>query len=232
MTSVALMSPTGAPGVTSTALALWRRWAGPAVLVEADPDGGGLAARCRWPLRPGLVEVLAAAGTQDVDEDDDGIPAPWCFGVELEPGWRVVVPAPPDAELVVAGLEEWGDALARTIADTDPGFGVVIDAGRIRPMSPVRPLVEAVRHRLVLVRPRAEDVAILVQARGRLDALGAWYPVVVGSGPYRSGEIAEAIGREVEWLPSDRPGNSRRQDAALARLGDLVARHPVDEVIP
>src|SRR5262249_57798282 len=51
----------GAPGATTTALGLASAWTGQRrVVVEADPDGGVLAARLGLGLAPGLMTVAAA----------------------------------------------------------------------------------------------------------------------------------------------------------------------------
>lgn len=222
MSSVALLSVCGSPGVTTTAVAMWERASVPAILVEVDIDGGCVAARHGLPIRPGLLEVLA--GGDDADEDGEDVVscAPWCFGSIIEPGWRGLVAAPTDAHLVTAALQEWDSSLCRVLERGTPGGIVIFDAGRFRLSSAVRAVVTAVDHRLVLVRPWAEDIAILATATHRLDEIGSWLPVVVGSGPYRPGEVAEALARPVEWIPTLRYGSVRRYGAAIDHLHDEI----------
>lgn len=60
---VTLVSASGAPGVTTTAVALAVRWPRPVILVEADPKGGSgiLAGYFRGQLdQPGLIELVMA----------------------------------------------------------------------------------------------------------------------------------------------------------------------------
>jgi hypothetical protein len=73
MALVTVCSAKGAPGVTSTALALAAAWPKPVLLLEADPTGGDLAWRCRaggkqLTGRPGLLDLAGdVRGTFDPD---------------------------------------------------------------------------------------------------------------------------------------------------------------------
>ena len=58
---VAVTSTKGSPGATTFALALAARWPSEAVLVEADPAGGDLGARCGVADDPGLASLVLAA---------------------------------------------------------------------------------------------------------------------------------------------------------------------------
>jgi MinD-like ATPase involved in chromosome partitioning or flagellar assembly len=64
VTLVALASNRGSPGCTTTALALATAWPparGAPLLVEADPDGGVLAARIGLGIKPGLIVLCGRA---------------------------------------------------------------------------------------------------------------------------------------------------------------------------
>ncbi len=63
MSLIAVASAKGSPGATTLTLALGlaRPPARGCLIVEADPDGGSLAARLGLSYEPGLVELAAAA---------------------------------------------------------------------------------------------------------------------------------------------------------------------------
>ena len=61
MSMVALASAKGAPGVTTTAVALGAVWPRRVLVAECDPAGGDLAARFRLPPEPNLVALGMAA---------------------------------------------------------------------------------------------------------------------------------------------------------------------------
>ena len=74
MAIVALVSASGSPGVTTTALGLALLWPRPVMLVEADPTGGsGLLAgyfRCTREYDSGLIELaLTASNLSDALAD-------------------------------------------------------------------------------------------------------------------------------------------------------------------
>ncbi len=70
---IALCGDKGAPGVTTSALAIASAWPGPAVVVEASPAGGDLAIRLRpkgsvLPETPTVLSVVTASrGTDRTD---------------------------------------------------------------------------------------------------------------------------------------------------------------------
>lgn len=225
MTTVALTSVRGAPGVTTTSLLLASVLEG-AVLVEADLNGGVVAVRYQLGREPGLT-TLAAANPQDTDgwrehaQDAGGVPV-------------LVGPDAPDA--AGALWRSAGDRLALIVGRVDPW--VVVDAGRIhRPV----PLVRDADLVVVLVHPVGEHLVGLTHALRSLRREGCSEVaiVVMGDGPYRVNEIEPAFEYPViAHLPHDpraagqlldgRGGRSNLGRSRLARavttLGDdLVA---------
>ena len=79
---VALCGDKGAPGVTTSALALASAWPGPAVVVEASPAGGDLAIRLHpkgavLPETPTVLSVVTASrATREQDPVSDPRPRP------------------------------------------------------------------------------------------------------------------------------------------------------------
>jgi hypothetical protein len=195
VTTIGLYGCKQAPGVTTLALALVSVLDedGGAVLVEADAQGGDLAALIGRPPLPGLLS-LAAAGRNgalvDVDSHVQQLPA----------GGKALL-APSDPLQVAAALTAVGD---RVIAMARASFRhVVVDRGRGESQV-------------------GDDLAVLVchatlagveQARVRseaLEAVGADVRVVISAvGPYRADEVSAALARPVVLtIPRDPRGAS------------------------
>lgn len=185
MTTVALGSVGGSAGATALALALAQAWGGPCVLVEADPDGGRLAARLELAARPGVADLAAAARRGGRPE-----PALWRFAQRDRSG-VAVLPCHPAAEQVCALLRAAAEPLAAwctACVDHD----VVVDVGRWRPGSPSLPLARAADRRLAVVRGEPEDIVALVHRAELLQALGG-VDVVVMAGTYGRREVAQVV---------------------------------------
>ena len=124
MTTVALTSVRGAPGVTTTSLLLASVLEG-AVLVEADLTGGVVAVRYQLGREPGLT-TLAAANPHDTEgwrehaQDAGGVPV-------------LVGPDAPDAAESL--WRSAGDRLALIVGRVDPW--VMVDAGRFHRLAVV-----------------------------------------------------------------------------------------------
>ncbi|KAB8166432.1 chromosome partitioning protein [Streptomyces sp. 3MP-14] len=251
MTVVALCSLKGAPGVTTSAVAMAAGWpaGGQPVVVECDPAGGDLMARYRLELNPGLV-TLAAAGRR-AGEDAGLI---WQHTQRLSGGLPVVA-GPPAAGQARAALGELtvgphGSLLRR--ATSRPGVAVIADCGRVDADSPALDVVreadvlllvagatdEALAHLAVMVRPVAGW-----SRRPRLVLVGPGYPTdeitqALGTdelGVHVAGRIphdpagARAFGGQP--APRSAPGRSRLGRAA-AELAARVARDALAVAVP
>ncbi|WP_166029145.1 hypothetical protein [Streptomyces chilikensis] len=199
---IALGSLTGAPGVTTAALALASCWPhvasdGRPVVVEANVWGGDLATRCGVPHSPGLLDVAATARQPH--------PGSLLGAVATLPcGVRAVVapagrPACREAVRVLAG--EQGQAVL-TGAEGDRGT-VLLDLGRLGEHSDE--LLAAADHILLVTSGTPEA---LTHVRAHLlasRAASSWATlVVVGPCPYSGQEIAQALDVERVWfLPWD-----------------------------
>ena len=127
MALLALASNRGSPGCTTTALALAAAWPlarGAPLLVEADPDGGVLAARCGLGIKPGLIELCGRARVALTDDDV------WSFAQELPCGVPVLV-GHPAAEPCHAALRSAGAQLADYLAAM-PERDAIVDVGRLQ----------------------------------------------------------------------------------------------------
>ena len=139
MSVLALVGATGAPGVTTSALALLRTWPLEAgrrlVLAECDPDGGAILAGAlegRLPADRGLRNLAVASRTQEFsdavwsqlsalrDEHDD---------VE-EPGRRLLLPGLTDPAQAVSMASTWARLSDEFAAMHERGIDVLVDLGR------------------------------------------------------------------------------------------------------
>lgn len=189
MTLVALASVKGAPGVTTLALALSCVW--PArravTLVEADADGGVLAARRALAPEPGLVTLAAAlrrgGGTLDGHTQDIGTGA-------------TAVVGPPAAEQTRAALLTAGDRLVTAL--TEHRGDVLVDCGRLTTTAPAISIAQRATTTLLVLRPWADEV---IGARHRVASLrrAGVDPqlVLVRDGPYGAREVAAAVDASV-----------------------------------
>ena len=198
MSIVAIVGAKHSPGATTLAVALAS--AAPAdqaaLVVEADPAGGDIAARARMSLDPGLL-TLAAAGRRGVtDQLLDG------HSQLLESGAAVLVgPSSPDqAATALAGVT--GSLVEVLTRRSGVAF---VDAGRWDPRSPVNDLLGAAAAIVVVFRPTLEGFE---HARMRIAALCAFdvgiIAAPVGERPYAAVEIAAALnGMEVNVIAHD-----------------------------
>ena len=189
------------PGATTWALACAS--AGSArrmLLVEADADGGVLAARLGLSLHaqaPTLVSWLASVrnGPDASTEVDDHVQGAPC-------GARVVC-GPPLAELAAA-------AAARLVTGLDllpvASRDVVVDVGRLRPESSAWRIAAGCDVRMVVARPVLEELEPLLAGFDHLAALGLFVVVLRGRGAYTVEEISTAFaGQAVVWASPEDP---------------------------
>lgn len=225
---IAVTSAKHAPGVTSAAVALAIA-AGPipaSLVVEADPAGGDLAARCDLSIEPGLGS-LAASGRH-------GAPVDVAEHVQPLPAGPFALLAPPSPSLTLSALS----ALGGRLPDALGGWGgtVVVDCGRWDPSGPAVPLAAVADAVLVVLRPTVEGVE---HVRARLDDLrsvGAARitALLIGDRPYPPSEVTAALGIPVAGvLPFDARGAralERRMMGAETRRSTIVraARSALD----
>ncbi|MEO6125555.1 MAG: hypothetical protein ABIR32_17795 [Ilumatobacteraceae bacterium] len=213
VTVIAVGSLRGSPGATLLALDLARFLDGDALLIEADPDGGCLAARLDLAIRPGLTELAGAARAGIAAEDL------WRFAQPTDHGVAVIV-AHPAAEPVQAALR----AAVHHVGSALAGLGrhVVIDVGRIRPGSPALGFA-ALADRLLVASDNSAEAVVAITHRAQL-LHGLTDPLVVLSAakPYGIDEIASVTGQPVWGVMPVANGrrNIRRRSRALV---DLIA---------
>lgn len=211
MSTVALGSVAGSPGVSTLAAGLAAVGPGSeasAVLVEADPDGGRLAAELGVGAEPGLVAAALAARSSD------------CIGTDLVDqatvqidGWSLM-PGPPSPEQSWAVLSRSATFLGRVFAEAS-GIEWVIDCGRLSSRSPAMPLATAA-DMVVLVSSGSFGALQLLPSRvSALATAGCTIGVAVsGSTLWPAEEIAAFVGCDVvAMLPSVRMRRAARSMA-------------------
>ncbi|MGH9027229.1 MAG: chromosome partitioning protein [Acidimicrobiia bacterium] len=189
MSLVVVMGGKEAPGATTTALALACTWPAPTrQVVEADPDGGVMAARFGLSYEPGLVS-LAALGRRDLDGE-----TLTAHTQVLGDHGLALLAAPALPEQVAGALAVVAAPLAEACSSL-PDAVVTVDVGRAWPDAPpIRALVDAATAVLLVARPRLEDVAQL-RARWRAARTrNRWVGILlVGQRSYSPAEVAAAI---------------------------------------
>jgi hypothetical protein len=197
------------------------------VVVECDPAGGDAAVRFGLALRPGLVEVAAAARhgrlparalaryAQPVGIGDERVDVV----VAAPGGWQTRAVLPGLAAAGLAGLRTPTAATAGAPGGPggpgagDPAGGVgpvLLDVGRLDPESEAWLLLPGAEVVLLLVRGLPADVAhlavLLPQIRQATDRVAV---VLAPGGGYGAVDVAQALGGHVDVrgpLPADDRG--------------------------
>ncbi len=234
MTVVSLVSCSGAPGVTTlavaTAAALTTTEVSEPVLIELASSGGVVASQYDLPAEPGLTSLAIDLG---------GEPPDILAHAQELPGGLPVVVAPPSGSKTGKLL----DARARPLAHylrAAPAT-VMADCGRISSATPLAPLLERSSLVGVVVRPSRENFHLAASIVAELaDATGSALPagwVLVGPNPWSHEEIVGLYGLPIlASIADDRVGAEAiaglrrlRRHAPLARsaqsFADDIAKH-------
>ena len=233
MSIIAVGSTKASPGATTLSVGLGLSWEATtgrrAILVEADGDGGVLAARFGLALTPSLVEF---SGTTRHELTINRLQS----SSQLLAGQLPALVAPGCGETTTLVLRPMARRLADGIGHIDD-IDAVVDIGRVRSHSPAAELVKHCDLLLLVARPRFDHLVPLVHQARRLVADGIPTALVcVGDRPYPPTEMAKAcqldlLGimahepRAVQALKRGLPANRRHQRLLLWRtLAELVHR--------
>lgn len=204
---LALASAKGAPGVTTTSLALTWVWPRPVLMIEADPAGGDVLAGYfagADPPHGGLLGLALSTRRQPPQATD-------VLGRALHldsAGDRSVLAAPVDP-LQCRPIVEFAPSLRDALASTaNGGRDVIVDAGRIDASG--SPWLEKADVVLLVMRASLRGasaarglITSLVDAVGTRDRMGL---LLVGDrGPYSAAEISEALSTPVLGTLADDP---------------------------
>jgi hypothetical protein len=207
MAMITLASASGAPGVTTTGLALAACWPRPCLLVEADPSGSSALLAGFW------------RGTRDHTGVVDLVKAHRA-GVLADALLRMAMPVDGTQASVIigsrsheqaAGLARLWEPLAGVLRDLAArDQDVIVDAGRLGLEGSPAPLIDQADVTLLVVRTSLVDVAgARSWALSLQDAAGPGHEVrllLVGPGrPYSAGEVSRALGvavaGSIRWDP-------------------------------
>lgn len=229
---IMLTSAAGAPGVTSTALALALLWPGDTVLIDADghPSQAVLAGYLQGTDGVGRG-VTALAGSQRGRSVEPVDLLSHCLPLSTDTQHqRLFLPGMPRSgagQLLVGAFELILDTLH---AVSDAGIQVVIDAGRFGADGPPAGLVGLTSTVIVLTRTSLRALAALrlhlpvISQRAGSAGLGL---VLVGEGqPYTAAEISGQFGVPVLGrLVDDPPAAAVLSDGADAPRGFTRGRY-------
>lgn len=200
MALLALTSASGAPGVTTAALAMTLLWPRPALLAECDVSGTSaiLAGHLRGSVDAsrGLVQLAVAQRNGHLNDEI------WAQSVPLAEN-RGFVPALNDAAQAASMTSLWEPLSGALLSLERGGVDAIVDAGRLGAQHGPSALLRAADLVLVVARTSLPAVAA---ARARMGVLretlagGSAGPdgvglLLIGEGrPYNAREVSRAVG--------------------------------------
>lgn len=201
MALITVLSASGAPGCTTTAVGLALRWRRPVLLVEADTSGSAvLAGIFQGQLAPerGLVQVAISYGQEELTD------LIWQQAIALPGGTKASVLTGLDNPTQAASVQHlWGDLAGALTALDSGGVDVIVDLGRLRlPADDRAPLLALSDQILLTTRSSLVDVHIAVMAarilRDKYDAgdtaMSALGTLLINpDAPYSAKEIAKVL---------------------------------------
>ncbi|NRQ32095.1 ParA family protein [Nonomuraea sp. NN258] len=190
-----LMSASGSPGVTTTALAVTYAWSGRALLAECAPAGGNVLAGFLGGQTDGIPGGLLDLALGIAHSSNPAVL--WEHVVSLDQEAREWLLLPGLKDPRHAPQVDWDavvDVLRSATTDT---IDVVADVGALgRPDTPLR-LIAASDVAVLVIRPTLRQIN---DARPRLEALGrvvgTAVPValcLIGSGDYSLRQVSQAL---------------------------------------
>ncbi|HTP14825.1 MAG TPA: hypothetical protein VMK13_03185 [Streptosporangiaceae bacterium] len=221
MSLYALVSPGGAPGVTTSAVALALGWPSQVIIAECDPSGGDILAGLfagHLPASSGLLPLAVEAGSSA----DAAALALWHQLIDLDDERsRLLLAGITDPRQAAALVPSW-PALAAAIAAAPAD--VVADCGRLDGAPAVEPVLTAASLAVLVLRPSLRQVSkarqrveILTEILGGRDRLVL---LLVGKGPHPAREIGRTLGVAVAaTLPQDGKTACLLSDGAGTRRG-------------
>lgn len=186
MTVLVVGSLHGSPGATTVAVAL-AACHPDGIVVEADCDGGVLAARLGLAREPGVVTLAA--------DRDAGAGGGLAHHAQHAPVGVPVVVGPESSDHATWLWRSTGQQLAE--AATGHSGAVVVDAGRLSPSSPLSALVSHASLTVIVARPRADELAVVAAKLTAHEGPRRPSVVLVGDRPYSDAEVAAELGCDV-----------------------------------
>jgi MinD-like ATPase involved in chromosome partitioning or flagellar assembly len=215
VTVLVLGSVKASPGVTTLTLALaltWPRRASAGVrIVEADADGGTLAARLGLRGDPNLTS-LAAAGRRGLEER-----TLQAHAHQVADGVTLLA-APGSGEQVSAAMSAVGPELGRVLVGSPTD--TLVDAGRLSSRSPAIDLARAAPLTLLVATPRRDEVEAVAARAAALRDGGCAVGLICNRvrSATEAAEFAEVAEAELVGVigSDDRTAAGMSGDAALS----------------
>lgn len=194
MTVIALVSCSGAPGVTTVALAtaaaLTNTDAPEPVMVEVATSGGVLGDQYDMATEPGLATLTLALSEEET---------PLLAHAQALPGGVSAVVAPPSGSRVSKLLAAKVGPLARQLKRAPET--VIVDGGRISTASPVLPILSQASLVGVVLRPSRQDFHLAALTVAEINEQletplpAGW--VLVGANPWSTDEVLAQYGMPI-----------------------------------
>lgn len=229
MSITVLTTGAGAPGASTTALGLALSWAGPTLLVEADPAGTSIVPGWyRGSIDPQPRNIVNLALTEDPDTLSDTI---FDQAVNLDPTSDV-------QRLLLIGLTEpaqapalqnwWGPIGEAFQTLSAAGYAILIDAGRLTQGSYPTPLLSIADQVLLVCRgtlssvlrsyPMALQLKSALAGSGNADTLGLLVIHNNSDRYYQPTDIAKRYGISFALsIPDDPASAATLSDGTPAR---------------
>lgn len=220
MTVISLVSFSGAPGVTTVAMAttaaLTETDAPEPVMLELATSGGVVADQYDLPTEPGLASLTLAFGAADPDL--------LAHAQEL-PGGVVSVVAPPSGSKITKLLNAKAEPLAEYLKASPET--VIADCGRISSISPVIPVLRQSSLVPIVIRPSRQDFHLAALTMAEINESfesplpAGW--IIVGPCPWSHDEIVSQYGLPIFTSIAEDPVGAE----AVAGLRKFRRRSPL-----
>jgi hypothetical protein len=218
----------GSSGATTLAALLAQLWPGgdgPRYFVEADPDGGTLAARWHRAFgtthEPGLLSLAAAREGTPIERLERN-------AQRISSGFALVA-GPPGPAQADASLRALGDTAPSALADAP--LTCFVDCGRLHAGSAAMPWARRARRVLFVVRTGLEDAVALRPVVEPLLAAGLELGLVcVGQRPFHPLEVAEQAGLPLAGVIPEDAGAARLVADGLLD-GRALRRSPLGRAV-
>lgn len=231
MATILLMSLSGSPGITTTAVALTRCWPRNAILLEADTSKSSPVLsgylKGRYGSEKSLINLaIAATQTGRVDHNDLWAQLVPLDAEDLESATRWLLPGLMEAKSASSLDRIWGDIVSAASNFESTGIDVIIDAGRWNVNDTRSALLRAADSIIVTAHPSLPDAFAILhrleEIQQELDRIGRSSDLQLliidkQAASYTASEVANSLGLDLAGaLPYDASSASVFSDGAPA----------------
>lgn len=217
---VCVTSVKGAPGASTTALAMTLAWERPVLLAELDPDGGDLRPRL-MPSLPGSHQLLNLASAEAITPREV---LSQVVSLNAPEHSKVVLPGLSDPTAAPALDQVWTElteALTTVHLCGGEPADVIADCGRLNRRTP-QPVLSRADVILVVLRARLDSVGAAepVIKRFKRSFSTPVLPVLIQHGPYSPRDVDQSLGGKSARLPFDTKNATALQTGRWGRKLD------------